>query len=203
MRRWISRLARSTEYNNQGYVLLGMIIERITGKPWQTEMMDRFAKPLGLSSLRVCDVGSIIRNRAHGYEKVNDTLVNAPDFSMTQAFSAGALCSTAFDLAKWNYALHTGKVVSPASYRLMTTPDGAAAASKYGFGLSVDTIAGHKLISHGGNIPGFATANAWVADEELSVTVFANAIAGNPGQLMRQIMRTALGLAPVTPVLRP
>jgi CubicO group peptidase (beta-lactamase class C family) len=134
--------------------------------------------------------------------KLNDTLVNAPAFSMSQAYAAGAICSTAGDLAKWNYALHTGKVVSPASYALMTTPDGAAAASRYGFGLSVDTIAGHKLVSHGGNIPGFATANSWVADEELSVTVFANAIAGNPGQLLRQVMRAALGLPPAAPVTR-
>jgi D-alanyl-D-alanine carboxypeptidase len=191
------------KYDNQGYVLLGMIIERVAGRPWSLDMTERFAKPLGLASLRVCDVGSIIKNRAHGYEKVNDTLVNAPDFSMTQAFAAGALCATASDLAKWNYALHTGKVVSPASYRLMTTPEGAAAPAKYGFGLQVDTIAGHKLVSHGGNIPGFATANAWVADEELSVSVLSNTIAGNPGQLLRQIMRMTLGLAPIAPVTRP
>jgi D-alanyl-D-alanine carboxypeptidase len=190
------------KYDNQGYILLGMIIEHVTGKSWVADFSDRIVKPLGLTSTRICDVGSIIPNRAHGYERLNDTLVNAPYFSVSQAFSAGAICSTVGDMARWNYALHTGKLVSPASYRLMTTPEGAAAASRYGFGLQIDTIAGHKLISHGGNIPGFAAANAWVADEELSVVVLSNAIAGNPGVLSRQVMRAALGLPPAAPPVR-
>lgn len=189
------------KYDNQGYVLLGMIIEHVTGKTWQADLAERFSRPLGLS-IRPCDVGPIIPHRAHGYDRLNDTLVNAPYFSVSQAYAAGALCATVGDMARWNYALHTGKLVSPASYGLMTTPDGAAAASRYGFGLQIDTIAGHKLISHGGNIPGFASANAWVAEEELSVTVFSNASAGNPGQLSRQVMRAALGLPPAPPTVR-
>jgi D-alanyl-D-alanine carboxypeptidase len=187
------------KYDNQGYILLGMIIERVTGKHWEADLVERFAKPLGLTSTRICDAGSIIPHRVRGYQRLNDTLVNAPYFSVSQAFSAGAICSTVGDMARWNLALHTGKVVSAASYRLMTTPEGPAAASKYGFGLQIDTIAGHKLISHGGNIPGFASANAWVAEEELSVTVLSNALTGNPGLLSRQVMRAALGLPPAVP----
>jgi D-alanyl-D-alanine carboxypeptidase len=187
------------KYDNQGYVLLGMIIERVTGKRWESDLADRLTTPLGLTATRPCDVGTIIPHRVRGYEKHGDTLVNMPYFSVSQAYSAGAICSTVGDVARWNYALHTGKVVSPASYALMTTPDGAAAASRYGFGLQIDTIAGHKLISHGGNIPGFASANAWVAGEELSVTVLSNTLTGNPGLLSRQIMRAALGLPPAAP----
>ena len=187
------------KYDNQGYVLLGMIIERVTGKRWEADFAERIAKPLGLTSTRVCDVNSIIPHRVRGYDRLNDTLVNAPYFSVSQAFSAGAICSTVGDMARWNFALHTGKVVSAASYRLMTTPEGAAAASKYGFGLIIDTIAGHKLIQHGGSIPGFTSANAWVSEEELSVTVLANSLRGNPGLLSRQILRAALGLPPAAP----
>ena len=189
------------KYDNQGYVLLGMIIERVTGKRWIVDFAERFAKPLGLSSTRACDVASIIPHRARGYDLLNDTVVNAPYFSVSQAFSAGAICSTVGDMARWNLALHTGKVVSAASYRLMTTPEGAAAASRYGFGLIIDTIAGHKLIQHGGSIPGFTSANAWVAGEELSVTVLANSLRGNPGLLSRQVLRAALGLPPAPPTV--
>jgi D-alanyl-D-alanine carboxypeptidase len=186
-------------YDNQGYVLLGMIIEHVTGKRWQTDLAERITGPLGLTNTRICDVSSIIPHRARGYDKVKDTLVNTPYFSVSQAFSAGAICSTAGDMARWDYALHTGKVVSAASYKLMTTPDGAAAASHYGFGLIIDTIAGHRMIQHGGSIPGFTSANAWVDGEELSVTVLANSLSGNPGLLSRQILHAALGLPPVTP----
>ena len=186
------------KYDNQGYVLLGMIIERVTGKTWQADFADRFSR-LGLGSTRPCDASPIIPHRVRGYERHGDTLVNAAYFSVSQAYSAGGLCATTGDMALWNHALHTGTLVSPASYRLMTTPDGVAAASKYGFGLQVDTIAGHVLISHGGGIPGFASANSWVADEELSVTVLANTLTANPGLLARQILRAALGLPPAAP----
>jgi len=189
------------KYDNQGYVLLGMIIEQVTGRRWVVDFAERIAKPLGLTSTRVCDVNSIIPHRVRGYDRLNDTLVNAPFFSVSQAFSAGAICSTVGDMARWNYALHTGNVVSAASYRLMTSPEGAAAASRYGFGLIIDTIAGHKLIQHGGSIPGFTSANAWVAGEDLSVTVLANSLRGNPGLLSRQVLRAALGLQPAPPTV--
>ena len=183
-------------YDNQGYVLLGMVIERVTGKTWAADLKERFTIPLGLSSTRICDAAAIIPNRARGYDVKDSVVINAPYFGFSQAFSAGAICSTVGDLARWNHALHTGKVVSAASYQMMTTPEGAAVASRYGFGLMSDTIGGHKLIQHGGSIPGFATANAWVVGEELSVTVLSNNLRGNPGQLSRQVMRAALGLPP-------
>ena len=185
-------------YDNQGYVLLGMIIERVTAKPWATDLMERFTIPLGLTSTRACDATAIIPHRARGYDTQNGAVINAPFFGFTQAFSAGSICSTVGDLARWNFALHTGKVVSDASYQLMITPSGAATAGRYGFGLMVDTVGGHTLIKHGGSIPGFATANGWVTGEALSVTVLANNLRGNPDQLWRQVMRAALGL-PLAP----
>jgi D-alanyl-D-alanine carboxypeptidase len=96
------------KYDNQGYILLGMIIERVTGRHWEADLADRFAKPLGLRSTRICDAGSIIPHRVRGYQRLGDTLVNAPYFSVSQAFSAGAICSTVGDSARWNYALNNG-----------------------------------------------------------------------------------------------
>ena len=186
-------------YDNQGYVLLGMIIERVTGKPWATDLAERFTIPLGLTSTRMCDATAIIPHRARGYDIQNGAVINAPYFGFSQAFSAGAICSTVGDMARWNQALHTGRVVSAAAYQLMTTPEGAAIKNRYGFGLIIDTIGGHTLVQHGGSIPGFATSNAWVTGEQLSVTVLSNNLRGNPGQLSRQILRAALGLPPIPP----
>ena len=73
-----------------------------------------------------------------------------------------------------NRALHTGKVVSDASYMLMTTPEGAAVAERYGFGLSVQPVAGRRAVVHNGLVPGFITVNAWLPGDNLSVTLFTN-----------------------------
>jgi CubicO group peptidase (beta-lactamase class C family) len=115
---------------------------------------------------------------------------------MSQPYAAGAICSTVGDLVKWNRALHTGKVVSGESYALMTTPEGAAAKGplKYGFGLGRDTIGGRPVITHGGGIHGFSSANAWVPSAELSVTVLANSSTAPADQLQRQLTRAALGI---------
>ena len=115
--------------------------------------------------------------------------------------AAGALCSTIGDLVRWNRALHTGKVVSAASYTLMTMPEGAAKAGAlaYGFGLGRAMMGERVVITHGGGIPGFITANAWIPSLELSITVLTNSGGAKPDDLMRQLARAAAGMSPVQP----
>ena len=182
------------EYDNSGYVLLGMLIERVAGRPWATDIDERFFKPLGLTDTRNCMTAPLIPHRAHGYEPDGNNWKNATYLAMSQPYSAGALCSTVGDLARWNRALHTGKVVSPASYALMTTPVGAATERRYGFGLARDTVGGRPMILHGGGIHGFITENAWVPDAELSVTVLTNSGSARPDRLRRQLTLAALGV---------
>jgi D-alanyl-D-alanine carboxypeptidase len=182
-------------YNNTGYTLLGMLIEKHTGKPWGDDFNTRFAEPLGLDNTLNCRSALIIPGRVRGYERFNDGWMNAVYLSMTQPYSAGALCSTIGDLTRWNQALHQGRVVSPDSYRMMTTPTGVAATAplRYGLGLIRDTVAGHQMITHGGNINGFASANAWIPDADLSVTILANSGRAKVEALLRQLIRAAVG----------
>jgi CubicO group peptidase (beta-lactamase class C family) len=114
---------------------------------------------------------------------------------MTQPYAAGALCSTVGDLAKWDRALGTGQVVTPASYAQMTTPEGAAAKGRlrYGFGLSRDTLGGQQVIRHSGGINGFISDNAWFPDVQMSVTVLTNSGAARANDLLNQVARAALG----------
>lgn len=188
-------------YDNSGYVVLGMLIEKITGRPWGVEMADRFFKPLGLEATYDCQATPIIPHRARGYEKEEGHWVNTPYLAMSQPYSAGAMCSTVGDLARWNRALHTGHVVSSASYALMTTPQGAAAAGpmRYGFGLAADTLAGRPIITHAGGINGFITGNAWVPGAQLSATVLTNSGSARADQLLDQLVRAALGVALLQP----
>ena len=182
-------------YDNTGYILLGMLVERVSGRPWGTDLAERFAGPLGLSDTRDCQSRPLIPRRARGYEDAGEGCVNSPYLALSQPYAAGAMCSTVGDLVRWNRALHSGTVLSAASYALMTTPEGAAARNRspYGFGLGRDTIAGHPVISHGGGIHGFSSGNVWVPGAELSVTVLANSGGAPADELLKQLVRAALG----------
>jgi D-alanyl-D-alanine carboxypeptidase len=187
------------QYDNSGYVVLGMLIEKITGRSWGSDISERFLKPLGLDDTYNCIAAPLVPRRARGYEAEGKGWINTPYLAMSQPYSAGAMCSTVGDLAKWNRALNTGRVVSAASYAQMTTPEGAAVKSKYGFGLSLDTIAGRSMIVHGGGINGFITGNAWVPSAELSITVLANSGSAPSDKLLKQLARAALGAPLVQP----
>ena len=184
----------SWKYDNSGYVLLGMIIEKVAGRPWATDLTERFFKPLGLNDTRNCLTQPLVPRRAAGYQPFGNGWSNSPFLAMTQPYAAGALCSTIGDLTTWNRALHGGKVVSAASYALMTTPAGAAVGSKYGFGLGRQTLGQYVIISHNGGIPGFITANAYIPDLNLSATVLTNNGAAKADELMAQVIRAATGM---------
>lgn len=183
------------KYNNTGYVVLGMLIEKVTGHSWATDIHERFAVPLGLDDTQACLTTPIIYRRAHGYEREKSAWVNTVFLHMSQPFAAGSLCSTIGDLLRWNEALHNGKVVSAASYEMMTTPTGAAAtgALPYGFGLGRAMMGERVVITHGGGIPGFITSNAWIPSLKLSITVLTNSGSAKPDDLMRMLARAAIG----------
>lgn len=186
----------SWRYDNTGYVVLGMLVEKVTGKPWSTELENRFFKPLGMTGTENCLTAPLIRHRAQGYEPSKNGWQNTQYLEMTQPYAAGALCSTVGDLAKWDRALGTGTVVTPASYAQMTTPEGAAAKGRlrYGFGLSTDTLAGQRVVRHSGGINGFISDNAWFPDVQMSVTVLTNSGAARANDLLNQVARAALGV---------
>lgn len=184
----------SWRYDNSGYVVLGMLIEKLAGRPWGVDLEERFLKPLGLTETLNCLTAPVVPRRVHGYQPVGSAWVNSPYLAMSQPYAAGAICSSVSDLAKWNQALHGGRVVSAAAYALMTTPEGAAVAQRYGFGLGRATLAGHEMITHNGGINGFNSSNAWVPDAGLSITVLTNSGEGAAGNLMRQVARVALGV---------
>ena len=192
-------------YDNSGYFLLGMIIEKLSGKPYGQYLKDEFFTPLGLGSTIYCDQAPLIRHRAQGYAtRPGGELINAEPLSMTQPYAAGSLCSTVNDLVAWTLALSSGKVVSPASYKLMTTPgtlnDGKPLT--YGFGLGVGELGGHRQVSHNGGINGFISELHHYPDDSLITVVLTNTGALTAVQLERLIARRALGIKdlPAVPI---
>jgi D-alanyl-D-alanine carboxypeptidase len=188
-------------YNNSGYILLGMIIEKLSGKTYAEHMQEEFFTPLGLTNTRYDDQSALIPGRARGYQLGPKGVRNAPYLSMTVPYAAGSLISTAGDLLKWQRALATGKVVSPESYTLMRTPgtltDGSS--THYGFGLQVGGIEGRTSILHGGGIPGFNSMLALFphenSDEAVGVAVISNTAGVPAGQVSQDVAKAALGIA--------
>jgi D-alanyl-D-alanine carboxypeptidase len=184
-------------YNNSAYFLLGVIIEKLSGRTYGQYLQDEFFTPLGLKGTTYCDQAPIIKRRAQGYAlRPEGGFINAEPLSMTQPYAAGSLCSTVGDLVTWARALAGGKVVSPASYRLMTTPDtlNNGRPLTYGFGLSLGTLGGHKQVSHNGGINGFVSELHHYPDDSIITVVLTNTGALTAIQLEKQVARRALGI---------
>lgn len=185
-------------YSNTGYHLLGLVIERVSGVPYAEFLAREVLGPLGLARTR-CDVESeVIPNRARGYRLLDGRTANAAYINMDVVYSSGSLLASAGDLVSWQLALAGGRVVSPESYREMTTPATLAdgTPTDYGFGLRVRDLDGHRGITHSGGINGFNSVLTHYPDDGLSVAVIANSDSVAAGPLAVQIARAALGIAP-------
>jgi CubicO group peptidase (beta-lactamase class C family) len=176
-----------------------MVIEKASGQKYAKYLEEQFFKPLGLKQTSYCPSRTSDQAFALGYSKATNGTSRAQFMDLSHPFAAGALCSTVGDFAKWQRALDGGKVVSPASYALMSTADTLNSGRKinYGFGLVPGTFNGHKTVSHTGGIPGFASAATYVPDDSLSIVVFTNFDGESPQTLVQNLLRVAYGVAPV------
>ena len=111
------------KYSSTGYHLAGMIIEKVTGKPWAEFLKERIFAPLGMTSTRVNSYEDIIPNRAYGYNHFGDVPVNGLVFTPAYvASAAGGLVSSAEDMAKWEIALENGTILKPSTLAQMAVP---------------------------------------------------------------------------------
>ena len=164
-------------YSNSGYVLLGLVVEKASGMPWGAYVAKRLLAPLGLAGTRDGQGAELVPGRAHGTSRTKvGGFENAWHVSLTQGYAAGALLSTAPDVAAWIRRLLVKPPLSAASARAMTTP-GALPDGKtlsYGYGVGIDTFAGRRRLFHGGGLPGFDAWAAFVPGDDLAVAVLCN-----------------------------
>jgi CubicO group peptidase (beta-lactamase class C family) len=177
------------DYNNTGYYLLGMVIEKVSGKSYNDFLTERIFQPLGMKDTRVNDLQAVIPNRATGYGMGPKGLRNGEYTSPTQPYAAGALISTVADMAKWAEAVDAGKILKAESWKEAWTPTKLADGKTegYGFGWSLGTANGHPTISHGGGIPGFSTNILRLPADKLTVVVLTNLEGADSGSLSRKI----------------
>jgi CubicO group peptidase (beta-lactamase class C family) len=143
-------------YNNSGYFLLGAIIEKVTGKPYEQVLKENIFEPLGMKNSGYDHFDTLIQKRAVGYQKTADGYVNAPYLDMSIPYAAGSLYSTVEDLYLWDQALYADSVLSSSSKELMFKPN----LSNYAYGWTITKTsfdANVPVITHNGGINGFST----------------------------------------------
>ena len=171
-----SKPGEKWSYNNSGYVLLGAVLEKVTGKPWDQAVADLVTTPLKLASIRSGIGADGTPGMATGYTAGDKAPKIAQKIHMSVPHGAGALVGTVGDLAAWGNALHSGKLLAPASYAAMTTATKTAdgTTTPYGFGMQLADLRGRAAIGHGGGIFGFSTDSIYLPKEKIFVAVFAN-----------------------------
>jgi CubicO group peptidase (beta-lactamase class C family) len=164
-------------YSNSGYLLLGNIIESVSGQSYWSFLEERIFTPLGMTATRSSDPRRVIRNRARGYGLEDGVFVNREALS-ENAYSAGAIVSTLRDMVTWESALHHGRLLSPESYAEMWRPlrlgSGAPPPLNYGFGWVTDLRHVERYVMHSGGTPGFSSAISRNRDSGVTAILLAN-----------------------------
>lgn len=176
------------EYSNSNYIVLGLLLEHVTGRHYAELLDERLLGPLGLSDSGLDRDDLVLPRRAVGYQWRNGALAPARGGSISVPWSAGGMYSTTHDLWKWERALFDGRVVSSASLRDMTTPG----LGDYGLGLAISTFQGHRLFDHEGRIEEFSAYLGYLPDWKMTVVILSN-ISDTPGGVLAHRLLAGYG----------
>lgn len=189
------------QYSNTGYILLGMIIEAASGKPYGEFLSERIFKPLGMNNTRYYDPPGSNRNRAIGYEWREKAFIQSPYFP--GGFAAGGLVSTVSDISKWEIALSSEKLLKRSSLEQILKParlgNGEEASfrfdeepASYGFGWFLTRYKGHKLVTHGGAVSGFSSVINRFTDSKITIILLLNTKMSGVDKIVQGISNLAL-----------
>ncbi len=170
-------------YNNSGYLLLGDIIQRLSGESYEAFLKKNIFEPLAMKNTGYDHWDTILENRATGYSRVAGRFSNALYLDMSQPHAAGALYSTVDDLWIWDQALYTDKVLAQAVLQRMFTPG----RNNYGYGWAISKESARAQIGHGGGINGFSTFIYRTPASKTLVVVLSNLEQANAGRIGRDL----------------
>jgi CubicO group peptidase (beta-lactamase class C family) len=179
---------RRFEYSNTNYILLGYIIESVSGKPYEAFLKERILQPLGMADTGYNHAEPIVRNRAAGYVW-RRSLVNADFTDMENPFSSGGLYSTVEDLQRFVHALHGGKLLSKRSLEAMFDASGG----EYGYGWYIGQWFGRKFAQHQGFIDGFRSILVHFPAEDICIVFLSNVENTRMGELTQTLAAIVLG----------
>jgi CubicO group peptidase (beta-lactamase class C family) len=182
-------------YTNLGYIVLGYLLERISGQTYEEFVQENIFKPLGMKDSGLMSFVTVIPRRASGYWPGSNGIENADRPDARIGFSSGSLYSSTEDLLRWNEGLFGGKLLTPASLRKMTAPF----KGDYACGLYVKRVNGHLMIEHDGNNIGFNSDMAYYPEDRIAVIVLANLNGTVTSEMTRTLAAVAHGEIPPTP----
>lgn len=165
-------------YSNNGYMLLGAVIEKASGMSYPEYLSRNIFGPAGMTQTLFGDDQMLVKNRAasYVYSRAESRFLNARNDKLETAYSAGAIQSTAADLFRWNRALHAHRLLKKDSLEKALTehrlPGGKG--THYGYGWFVGNIQGSPLVEHGGNMGGFMSHAIYLPREDVFVAVLYN-----------------------------
>jgi CubicO group peptidase (beta-lactamase class C family) len=180
------------DYSNFGYVTLGILIHRVTGEFYGDFLQQRIFQPLGMSTTRIISEADIVPNRAAGYRLVKGELKNQEWVSpIVNTTADGSLYFSILDLAKWDAALYTEKLLKRSSldqmWTVMKLKNGQPNKGDYGFGWFIEQRNGHRCIHHDGSWQGFETAIDRYVDDQLTVVALTNLAGAAPGKITQHV----------------
>jgi CubicO group peptidase (beta-lactamase class C family) len=163
------------DYKNTNYLVLGYLLEKVSGQSYAEFLRENIFKPLGMNDSGLDSNVAIVPHRASGYWPGTDGIENAERPNISGALSAGGLYSTTEDLLRWEEGLFGGKLLTPASLRKMTSPfKHTTLNNDYACGLYINHENGRLLINYDGNNIGFTSEMAYYPEERLAVVVLTN-----------------------------
>jgi D-alanyl-D-alanine carboxypeptidase len=165
------------QYSNTNYVIAGLIVEKVSGLPMLQFLREKIFTPLGMKSVANIDEKALGETDAVGYLRYGlGPLRPAPKEGPGWLFAAGELAMPAEDLARWDMSIMDRKILKPNSYRQMETEVQLTTGigTRYGLGLSVGMEAGHRAVSHGGEVSGFTAENVVFPDDRVAVVALSN-----------------------------
>jgi N-acyl-D-aspartate/D-glutamate deacylase/CubicO group peptidase (beta-lactamase class C family) len=190
------------KYSNTGYVLLGAIIRKVSGRFYGEILRDRVFAPLGMKTARVISEAEIVPHRAAGYRLVDGVLQNQAWVSPSLNTTAdGSLYLSLRDLIAWDRGIRARAVLSPASWEAMFTPVTLNSGRRhpYALGWQVDRIAGQIVQQHGGAWQGFKTHLVRYTDDDVTVIVLTNLAQASPGRIAHGVAATLVPRLSMTP----
>jgi D-alanyl-D-alanine carboxypeptidase len=183
------------QYSNTNYVIAGVIVEKVSGMPLFQLLNQRIFSPLGMKSIADTNEHQLPATDPGGYFRYAiGPLRPAPKEGVGWMFAAGELAMTAEDLATWDISIIKETVLKPASYREMETEVQTknGVGSRYGLGVGVISVGGHRVLEHGGEVSGFTAENIVMPDDGIAVVVLTNQDAAEAASGIGSQVRTLI-----------
>lgn len=182
-------------YNNSGYIILGYIIEEISGKSYADFIASTIFKPLGMQNSYYGSKTKFIKNRASGYMPSENGYRNANYISMTLPYAAGSLMSCVDDMLLWHKAIHNNTLITAESKAkaFTNTVLNNGKPTNYGYGWQINEINGTPSIEHGGGIFGYVTQGVYIPEEDIYVILLSNTNGNSPHDVAIKMAAVAMG----------